>query len=101
MTQEKVPNPSPNTERRNRLFKVEITETWSEYELRKEWHQVLDYRRPLAEGEKDHAYVETVLPTEHKRTVLEAELEQLDVPHVVLAVFGLIDSPRPQVTMVK
>lgn len=82
---------------RGSRFKVQITEHWVEDQKRKEWLQVYDYRRALKEGERDHAYVEEVVPTEQSRTVLEAEVESLDIDEVVAAVFrlSLVDPRSP------
>ncbi len=84
----------PEPERRNRRFKVEITESWIVDEPRKEWKAVRHAETSARIGEdRDYAYVEEVLPTAHNRTVLQAEVDSIEIEKVVLAVFGINLNP--------
>lgn len=75
---------------RDRRFKVEITEHWIEDEPRKEWKQLREPETSARlEQDGDYGYVTEVLPTAHSRTVLEAEVESLEIERVVAAVYAL------------
>ena len=72
------------------MFKVTVTETSTTHEMCKKWQQLRTTELAAQNGLSDtYGYVESVLPVTRERTVLQAEVSELDLDRVVAAVYRL------------